>query len=573
MNVTYIIIIFLIGVLAILVARYVMAKYEFFTASPVSCSFKTLGTYSLTTNKSSLTASGANGLIYIPSASSLTWNSIAHTGETDTSFYYVDFTPLEKGGANVKSLINNVMSCNKIPEFGDSAGVNTKTALILCLQSIQTPSSRVFFVKCFVPYSDLTASNVIVGEKAGSNIYTDTIKPVTMIQGASGTPNLTDTYTLSYSLCVANSRPEGFLYTDCCSNLNSDKIISLVSATYYPILTTINPTGADNIDYKDNMNAKISPLFTSTSKTVTIPFTFNTYYPGLQKGGQATSGDPSPGNAKKLNIKYKCGTSSTVLEYTSPSETSLVNIVLDCSSVTSVPMTSDDLKTKTVCDADRIAAGKDTKKYDWTIAGDRDPNCKKGKKSLVTGGNCTGFYDTYLYKSASKSNNIDSLAEAKAYLKGSSSWYDGSGSSGSGSSGSGSSGSGSSGSGSSGSGSSGSGSSGSGSSNNNDDDDEEEDDNNDDSSTSRGGIWNTHSHSHRDKNKDSDSSSKLSDKDIAKLKGLLSKNTPNDFSFPQMYYNTNGGSGSLKPGLSDCQKYYNCQKNEEEEGDYEGQCM
>jgi hypothetical protein len=72
--------------------------------------------------------------------------------------------------------------------------------------------------------------------------------------------------------------------------------------------------------------------------------------------------------------------------------------------------------------------------------------------------------------------------------------------------------------------------------------------------------------------------SSLSQRDIAILKKLASdKATPNEHSWPQKYGDVNKSSdATMKPGLSDCQKYYNC-KNYDETcddncDDYEAQC-
>ena len=151
---------FFIGVVAILFARYVMVKYDYFTGSPVTCGFKTLGSYKLTTNKASLTATGAKGLIYISDLTA--WKNISYTRSNDSTYSYTDFTPTDLSSVDVKTRINNLMGCNSIPEFSGVVGVNTKTALILSLQSTTTPGSRVFFVKCFVPSSTASDSNVIV---------------------------------------------------------------------------------------------------------------------------------------------------------------------------------------------------------------------------------------------------------------------------------------------------------------------------------------------------------------------------------------------------------------------------
>ena len=135
-----------IGVLLIVIARLLSINYEYFTGFPVQCSFKTLGSYKLTTRISDLTASNAKGLIYIPNLTN--WSSISRTRTNDPVYSYTDFTPIDLLGTDVKKRINNLMGCNNIPEFSNQVGVNTKTALILSLQSTTNPGSRVFFVKC-----------------------------------------------------------------------------------------------------------------------------------------------------------------------------------------------------------------------------------------------------------------------------------------------------------------------------------------------------------------------------------------------------------------------------------------
>jgi hypothetical protein len=80
----------------------------------------------------------------------------------------------------------------------------------------------------------------------------------------------------------------------------------------------------------------------------------------------------------------------------------------------------------------------------------------------------------------------------------------------------------------------------------------------------------------KDSNGHSDSS--LTQSDIAILKKLASeKAMPNEHSRPQKYGDVNSSSdATMKPGLSDCQKYYNCKNYDEtcEENcdDYEAQC-
>ena len=228
-------------VLVILALVYALVRYtsaiEFFS-SPISCRFVTLGTYRLTTTLADITSTDAKGLIYISGISTTPvnsdWSNITHAD--DQSYSYTKFTPKDSDGVDVKSLINSVMKCKNIPEFTYDLGINTNPALILCLQSY-TPAvgttaavlSRVFFVKCFVPSATVADSNRIVGEIAGNTIatyYSGGPQPVAVIQGAVGVPSLTATYTLSYTVCAAGNRPEGFSYTDCCSAIDSSTQIT-----------------------------------------------------------------------------------------------------------------------------------------------------------------------------------------------------------------------------------------------------------------------------------------------------------------------------------------------------------
>ena len=222
------IIIFFVGVLAIVLFRFMYTKYDYFR-SPVACTFKTLGKYKLSTDKSLVTSSTSKGLIYISGVSD--WKNITYTKVADSIYSYTDFTPTDLNDRDVKSTINKLMKCNNIPEFSNAVGVNSNAALILCLQSDTTVGSRVFFVKSFVPIStSATDRNVIVGEIGDSRVrvYSGTVQPVAVIQGAIGTPNINDTYTLSYTICSAASRPAGFSYTDCCSNIsNTAAVVSV----------------------------------------------------------------------------------------------------------------------------------------------------------------------------------------------------------------------------------------------------------------------------------------------------------------------------------------------------------
>lgn len=80
------------------------------------------------------------------------------------------------------------------------------------------------------------------------------------------------------------------------------------------------------------------------------------------------------------------------------------------------------------------------------------------------------------------------------------------------------------------------------------------------------------------KGSDGHSDSSLTQSDIVILKKLASeKATPNEHSRPQKYGDTmNSSNATMKPGLSECQKYYNCKNYDEtcEENcdDYEAQC-
>lgn len=211
--------ILLVGLIVIAISVLLFKSYEYFTSSPITCVFKTLGTYKLSTNKSEVLSSTSKGLIYISDVTS--WSKITYKKPDDETYSYTDFNSLDLAGVNVKSIINKVMICNKVPEFSGTVGVNTEAALILCLQSNTTPGSRVFFVKCFVPRASASDSNTIVGEIGGNTIatYHGDVKPVAVIQGGVGIPNTTDTYTLSYTICAASSRPPGFAYSDCCKSI------------------------------------------------------------------------------------------------------------------------------------------------------------------------------------------------------------------------------------------------------------------------------------------------------------------------------------------------------------------
>ena len=209
---------------------------------------------------------------------------MVYTKVNDTSYSYVSLTKLDTTGNDVFSRIISIMNCFAIPEYSGDLGVNTKPALVLCLQNNDTTAtiSRVFFVKCFVPVQGASASdsNVIVGEIANgtSAVYTaGGPQPVTLLQNVTGSPIippssatlysstvaysngnivydatgnyymynnatsasgklLTETayftpkdysYSLSYSICAAGNRPQGFSYTDCCSNISNSAYLTI----------------------------------------------------------------------------------------------------------------------------------------------------------------------------------------------------------------------------------------------------------------------------------------------------------------------------------------------------------
>jgi len=442
------IIIFFIGVLAIVLFRFMYTQYENFS-SPVACTFKTLGKYKLSTDKSLVTNSTSKGLIYISSVSD--WRNITYTKAADLIYSYTDFTPTDLTDKDVKSTINKLMRCNNIPEFSNAVGVNSKAALILCLQSDTTVGSRVFFVKSFVPLSTSAADrNVIVGEIGDSTVraYSGTVQPVAVIQGAIGTPNITDTYTLSYTICSAASRPAGFSYTDCCSNISNTAAV-----------VSVNMIATDT-----------------------------------QKDGK--------------ECQY-----------------ATVNIV----------------------------SSDTTNSIEKLRTGLHDPSCKYGSYSKVTGGECTGTFDTEEYKTLSTANDIQYKEYDYATLRSKyDKWFD--------------------------------------RHNKNSSGTDLNDWLTDSSSDSGSGLTNSSSDSESGlSNLSSNSGSgltgsatisgtSLSQNDISLIKKIISNNvTPNDRSWPQKYGEVNNNpDATMKPGLSECQKYYNCKNYDEgcedECVDYEAQC-
>jgi hypothetical protein len=254
------------GLIFLLVCAIII-KYtvEGFAAS--QCTFIKLGDYNLSTDntvKAGVSSYGnKKGLIYIPTGS-LTFNSLQYQKTGDLNYSYVSMTKTDINGIDVFARIQSIMACNGIPEFSNTLGVNSKAALILCLQSNSGTLSRTFFVKCFAPKLNSTTddSNVIVGEignNTTSAAYTATIKPVALIQNSVGIPNIMPTvpvtstdysYSLSYTICPAASRPQGFLYTDCCSGVDDSTRITptswtdlvLTDSTKCPGTTTSTPT-------------------------------------------------------------------------------------------------------------------------------------------------------------------------------------------------------------------------------------------------------------------------------------------------------------------------------------------
>lgn len=308
------------------------------SSSSSGCKFKKLGTYNLTTT--ALTDADT-GKIYISALTS--WDNITATHPDDTSYTYTSFTPVDASGVLVKQLINNVMKCNGIDVYDNELGINTKPALILCLEATVPSSasartaaanvasryittalntaynlsgstetsvktavdtavtsaptvtntsdatvatavytaattaaatalaatgatalsvktaviaalatavtaagtaatgdtnssiSRVFFVKSWVPFGTTSVNNVIAGEIAGNetsnNAYKPPAKAVAILQRKEGLPSTSLTYTLSYTICPASSRPEGFSYTDCCSGITNSTSVAPVAMT------------------------------------------------------------------------------------------------------------------------------------------------------------------------------------------------------------------------------------------------------------------------------------------------------------------------------------------------------
>lgn len=264
--------------LLFLVVCAILIKYTVDGFAASQCTFIKLGDYNLSTDtsvKTGVTSYGTkNGLIYIPSGS-ITFDALQYQKPNDTNYSYISLTKTDINGIDVFERIKSIMKCKGVPEFSGDLGINTKPALLLCLQSNAGTLSRTFFIKCFVPSANsmVDDSNVIVGEIANNSssaVYTTTVRPVSLIQNSVGVPNIlpatpvsgTDySYSLSYTICPAASRPEGFAYTDCCSAVDSSTRITFNSWA--------------NLDLTDSTNCPASSS-TSTTTTTIPPATKST---------------------------------------------------------------------------------------------------------------------------------------------------------------------------------------------------------------------------------------------------------------------------------------------------------
>jgi len=291
--------------LILLVTCALIYKYRIDSFAATSCTFIKLGDYNISpdiTVKNGITEYGTKqGVIYIPPGST-SFSALQYTKSNDTTYSYISLTKKDINGLDVFGRIQQIMKCKGVPEFSNSPGINSKPALILCLQkNTGTTISRTFFIKCFVPLLNNTTndSNTIVGEIAGNTnaVYDDIKKPIALIQKSVGTPvilpdvlpglydstraystndlvtynskvykmtatssqigiqpdtvgntvwTLQDsTYSLSYTICPAAARPQGFEYTDCCIADDTSKItnsswasLDLTSSTECPASAT-----------------------------------------------------------------------------------------------------------------------------------------------------------------------------------------------------------------------------------------------------------------------------------------------------------------------------------------------
>jgi hypothetical protein len=261
-----------LGLIFIVICAIII-KYTVDGFAASECKFIKLGDYNLSSDatvKAGVSSYGTKkGLIYIPTGS-ITFNDLQYQKPGDTNYSYISLTKTDINDIDVFIRIKSIMACHGVPEFSNTIGINSKPALILCLQSNSGTISRTFFIKCFVPKTNSTSddSNVIVGEIAGntkSSVYTSTVKAVSLIQSSVGTPNIlpatpvtgTDySYSLSYVICPSATRPEGFSYTDCCSAVSDS--------------TRITPTSWTDLDITDSTKCPASATATSTT-TTTIP--------------------------------------------------------------------------------------------------------------------------------------------------------------------------------------------------------------------------------------------------------------------------------------------------------------
>ena len=329
--------------LLFLVVCAILIKYTVDGFAASQCTFIKLGDYNLSTDttvKAGVSSYGnKKGLMYIPSGST-SFNSLQYQKTNDSNYSYISLTKTDINGIDVFARIKSIMECKGVPEFSGDLGINTNPALLLCLQSNSGPLSRTFFIKCFVPRANSTTddSNMIVGEIANntsSAVYSTTVRPVSLIQNTVGTPNILPTtitdysatttysvnnqilfngktykmvegagvpgyapdrtndtlwspvdysYSLSYTICPAASRPQGFLYTDCCSGVSDSTRITpinwsnlvLTNSTMCPGSATTTTTGT-----------------TTTGTTTTGTTTTSTIPPATKSSGCGSNPDDS----------------------------------------------------------------------------------------------------------------------------------------------------------------------------------------------------------------------------------------------------------------------------------------
>jgi hypothetical protein len=156
----------------ILAINYSLTSENFSSTALPVCTFKKLGIYKISTNKSSVMTSGSKGLIYL--ADNTNWKTMS-LDNTSALFSSLDLT-----GFDVSKTILKVMKCNNIPTNINDMLNNTGKKLILHLQSTSTPTSRQMFINSFVTtsatnsviYCPPQASNLSYGSPMASNLYT-----------------------------------------------------------------------------------------------------------------------------------------------------------------------------------------------------------------------------------------------------------------------------------------------------------------------------------------------------------------------------------------------------------------